>query len=383
MKIAILTRRAGYNMGSSLQAYAMSKIFSKLGHEVEVLNYDEYANYLLWRIKPFVNNVLFATFKALPFLQNLYKNKVTSLDRAFIQQQKFKQFEASFMPLSSKQFKSSKDLSCTNGSYEAYICGSDQIWSPQMFDPAYFLDFVDKAKSKTIAYAPSIAVTEAERISDEAKKLIRNIDHISCREKEGSKVLSEITGTNVVTVLDPTLMLDKEDWLQITPKRPIIDGDYILTYFLHTQFFENNIPNDFIKQLKEKTGLSVINIQMYNMQQVVEADKHLYDCGPVDFLNLIKNATYVVTNSFHCCVFSFIFERKFFVSKRFRKRDVTNNQNPRIYTLLDTINMPESLIVDEEWNMDRINDMQERDLSLFKQKRNESFNFIQSALGYK
>lgn len=378
MKIAIITRRAGYNMGSSLQAYAMFKLFSKLGHDVTILNYDEYSNYLLWRIKPIITKFIFIIFKCIPFLKFFFKKKYTSLLHIFTQKKKFKDFEKEYLPLTSQKFKSSKDLSVTNGQYEAFICGSDQIWSPQMYDPAYFLDFVKVGK--TIAYAPSIGVTETSSISTKAKQLIRKINYVSCREIEGSAVLSDIVKKPVKTVLDPTLMIEREDWEEIIPKQKMIKEKYILTYFLHTQFFENNIPNKFIKKLQKETGYTIINIQMHNMLQVVEADCHLYDCGPLEFLNLIKNAEYIVTNSFHCCVFSFLFERKFFVSKRFRKGDLKNNQNPRIYTLLETINKPEALLTNEDYDVFLEKGQVTKDLSLFFAKKNESFNYIQNSL---
>lgn len=378
MKIAILTRRAGYNMGSSLQAYAMFKLFSKLGHNVVILDYDEYANYLLWRVRPIINRFIFIFFKYIPFLKFFFKIKYISLLQAFTQQKKFIDFEKKYLPLTSQKFKSSKELNITNGLYDAFICGSDQIWSPQMYDPAYFLDFVKDGKK--IAYAPSIGVTDSSLISNSAKQLIRNIDYISCREKEGSEVLSDIVKKEVKTVLDPTLMLEREDWEQIIPIQRMIKEKYILTYFLYTHFFENNIPNEFIKKLQEKTGYTIINIQMHNMLQVVEANKHIYDCGPLDFLNLIKNAEYIVTNSFHCCVFSFIFKRNFFVSKRFRKGDITNNQNPRIYTLLETINYPDALITDNNIDINLAINIQTVDLSLYNIRKSSSWDFIQNAL---
>lgn len=380
MKIAILTRRAGFNMGSSLQAYAMFKLFSKLGNDVVVINYDEYANYLLWRIKPIFHRLVYILFSIFPFLRFFCRKKYTYLVHVFSQQAKFKDFESNFIPLTDRKFRSSKELRHVKGKFDTYVCGSDQIWSPQMYDPAYFLDFVDSS-GKTIAYAPSIGVTESSFISENAKKLIRKLDYISCREREGAVVLSDITKKQVETVLDPTLMIDKEEWEQIIPAQRIIKEKYILTYFLHTQHFENNIPYTFIKELQREKGLPVINIQMYNMQQVVVADKHLYDCGPLDFLNLIKNAEYVITNSFHCCVFSFIFERTFFVSQRFRKDDKEHDQNPRIYTLLETLNSQDALIIDGNNKMkETANVGNSKDLTLLKIRRKKSFDFIQNAL---
>ena len=379
-KIAILTRRAGYNMGSTLQAYAMCKMLSKFGCNVEILKYDEYARFLTWRIKPFLFNFL----NKLPFISQIkFINKRFPLERIFAQQEKFKQFEASYFPLSTEKYRNSDDLKKTIGKYDIYVCGSDQIWSPMMYDPVFFLDFIsDQPALRTIAYAPSLGVTNVCAISDEAKKLIKRINFISCREKEGADVLSEIIGSKVPVVLDPTLMLDKADWESVKSAHNLTNKqEYILTYFLHTRFYKNNIPNRFIDRLRKQTGLQVINIQMYNMEQIVNADEHIYEAGPADFITLISNATYIVTNSFHCCVFSYIFSKRFFVFEKFRKNTNTDNQNPRLYTLLETTNRQEALITDEECDLDlSFYPAKNNNSDLFITKKNNSMSFIKKAL---
>ena len=346
-------------MGTSLQAYAMYKLFFKLGHQVEVLDYDEYAHFIMWRVKPAFEKVLFSVLKLFsPLSKRFCLGQYTALQRANVQRKKFKEFEKAYIPLTKRKYKSSEELSQTNGQYDVYVCGSDQIWSPMMFDPAFYLDFVDKKRARTIAYAPSLGVTDPKFISDNAKSLIRNMNSVSCRETEGAKVLSEITEKEIPTVLDPTLMLDVEDWDEITPPDRIIQEEYILTYFLHTRFFEDNIPHAFISKLKEKTGCLVVNIQMHNMQQVVNADLHLYECGPCEFLSLVKCAKYVVTNSFHCCIFSSV-----------------------IYTLLQTLDSSSSLITNETDDLEmlldsKINNNQE----LYLLRRKESFDYLEKAL---
>lgn len=376
-RIAILTRRAGYNMGSTLQAYAMYKIFSNLGHQVEILNYDEYARFWKWRIKPFIFKILYK----LPFVSRIkfFKEHIP-LKRIFAQQNKFKQFENRYLPLSSEIYRNSNDLKKTIGNYDIYVCGSDQIWSPTMFDPAFFLDFATQKSQKTIAYAPSLGVTNINAISDEAKKLIKRITFISCREKKGAEILSMIVKSKVPVVLDPTLMLDKAEWESIKSTKNLIhEKKYILTYFLHTYLYKNNIPNKFINRLKELTGLAVINIQMHNMKEVINADKHIYDAGPSDFITLVSNATYIVTNSFHCCIFSYIFSKHFFVFEKFSKDPNANNQNPRLYTLLETINRQEALIKDEECNID-LSYYPNNSNSTFNLKKNDSIMYIKQAL---
>ncbi len=348
-KIAIITRRAGYNMGSSLQALAMSKFIQNEGYDATILDYDEYSRCLTWRVKPLINKATYILFKYCSLIcKKTFPNKFRYLDIMFTQISKFKKFEKELMPISKNKYQDSNDFKKTLHKYDTYICGSDQIWNPAFFDPKFLFDFIEpKDNITTIAYAPSIGVTKREDLPEKEQTLIKKIDYISCREKEGSIVLSDIVGKYVPTTLDPTLMLDKTDWDKILTKKKIIDGEYILTYFLHLdKYFEKpTLALDFVNQLKEKTGLKIINIQMFNQDKFIIADEHLYDCNPCDFISLIANARYICTNSFHCCVFAFQYEKRFFVFERFSKEKEKHiNQNPRIYTLLEMFDCQESLI---------------------------------------
>lgn len=385
-KVAILTRRAGYNMGSSLQAYAMAKFIEKEGYDVTILDYDEYARFLLWRIKPAVNRVIYSLLKVCsPLSKIIFKGKYTSLERAETQRKRFEEFENSYLNVSKERYKQPEDFKATLHKYDAYVCGSDQIWSPTMFDPVFMLDFASDAHSgvKTVAYAPSIGVTKAEHISQAQQEMIKKVDFVSCREMEGAAALSDITGSEVPVTLDPTLMLKREDWESMSSGREANNGeDYILTYFLHTKYYVDNTPNKFIAELKQKTGLPIINIQMFNITQLVEADKHIYDANPADFISFISKATYVCTNSFHCGVFSFQLNKKFFVFERFRAIGEKNeNQNPRIHTLLKMIDTQESLIKGESQppNIGKVKDYANGIKSVEKQ-RIASLSYLINAL---
>ncbi len=350
-KIAILTRRAGYNMGSSLQAFAMGRFISKAGYNATILDYDEYAQKITWRIKPLIYKIAYNLMRVIAPLSKLVaRDFYTKLDRRFSQERIFKQFEAKWMPLSSKTYKSMKGLRTTIGQYDAYVCGSDQIWNPAYFDPNFIMNFIRPSDGVlTVAYAPSIGVVDRESLLVSEQEMICRVDHISCREREGANVLAQITGRDIPVVLDPTLMLEREDWEQIESDERKIEGDYILTYFLHNDvYFEpQNLAIDFVEQLRQKTGLKVVNIQMFNQTPIINADINLYTEGPSEFLSLISGAKYVCTNSFHCCVFSFQYNKKFYVFERYSKEIEKHiNQNPRIYTLLDTIGSRESLITE-------------------------------------
>ena len=383
MKIGILTRRAGYNMGSSLQAYAMARLFSNLGHDVEVLDYDEYSRFLIWRVKPAIYRMLYCILHIFPFL-SISSLAFQKFKRMFKQQHKFKLFERTFLPLSHKRYRNFGQIAKTLGSYDIYVCGSDQIWSPYMFDPVFLLDFVPQGigKIRKIAYAPSIGVTNLDAISKEQCRMMSSFDYISCREQEGANLLSKLLHRKVPMVLDPTLMIERSDWEKIQSDINLpYGGHYILTYFLHTRYYKNNIPNNFIYRLKKSTGCPVVNIQMYNMEQVIDADMQMYAMGPSDFIRLLAGASYIVTNSYHCCIFSYIFKKCFFAFERYRLvGNVNEDQNQRIHSLLNILGMSDALIKDEKEEIDLYTLQNSKVSNRLEIEQKRSLDFLDSAL---
>ena len=347
MKVAILTRRAGYNMGTSLQAYAMSKFVAEAGYPNKIIDYDEYSGHMLWQIKPLVNRVLLTLLNMVPCIsRRLFDGKYAALRRAHAQMDSFERIKKKYMPLTKRRYRLLNMLTKDFNEWDACICGSDQIWSPYFFDPAFFLAFITSSTTKKIAYAPSMGITDIAMISEEQKEFMRQIDYLSCREAEAARIVSDITGREVPVVLDPTLMLPVEEWQRLAADSEVVSGEkYILTYFLHTDYFQDNIPYAYVQRLKEITGLPVYNVSIFNLVNHIEADKQFDTIGPLEFLALVNNATWVCTNSFHCCIFSYVFKRKFFVFERYMKKGGEGaNQNSRIHSLLRLFEMEHCLV---------------------------------------
>ncbi len=346
MKLAILTRLAGYNMGTTLQAYAISKFVEQIGYPNIVINYNEYAGHWKWKIKPMINSALLSLMKIFPRFSNVaFPKKFQQLTRSYEQMNNFHQFEKDYIPLTKRKYNSIKTLSKDFKSLDACICGSDQIWSPYFFDPVFFLTFITSPQTKKIAYAPSIGVTDETMISEKQRQLMQNITYISCREREGAQIIKKITQRETPVVLDPTLMIAPQEWEQLASKSNVGKNQkYILTYFLHTDYYTNSLPHSYIKKLKQKTGLPVYNISLFNLVNDIQADKQFNTIGPLEFLSLVKHAEWICTNSFHCCIFSFIFKRHFFVFERFMKNSTNNaNQNSRISNLMKLFNLAEAI----------------------------------------
>lgn len=330
MKIGVLTRRFGHNLGSSLQAFAMSEMLKQLGHEVEIIDYDESAAHIIWKIRPIIEHFQFKY--PLP----LWKGKRHYLSVRLNQEKRFADFEFRYLPLSLNKCCSPKSLWNQAKDYKKIVVGSDQIWSPFLYDPNFYGAFVPKVeKHRLVAYAPSIGTSNPNEITPEQIKYINEIPNISCREEVGAKLISNLIQREVPVVLDPTLMVEKSTWYKIADSHKI-DGlpeRYLLTYFLGT-----DTHKEALELLATKTKSKIVNIAMFNKPNSlsIQCYKTITDLGPAEFLYLVKNATYVATDSFHATIFSWIFNTDFTVFERFKEGD-RQNQNSRIYSLLSIL----------------------------------------------
>lgn len=374
MKVSILTRRAGYNYGSMFQAYAIRTIVAQLGHEVQVLNYDEYQQYKTFKLKLVLLKIAYLVLY--PFKRLLKNNVVWNrIKQTKIQKEKFDLFDKNFIYPTKERFTDSKQLKKATENSDVCLCGSDQIWNPNLFDENYFLIFCDKKKTKLVAYAPSFGVDELEKHREEIAGFLQRFDKISVRENTGTQIIRSLINKDVSLVLDPTLLLKKEEWQQLSVFPLLQKTPYILCYFLGSMY----IPYQFIRKLQDITGLEVKNICTFRTRNNIEGI--LYDTlDPCEFIGMIENASYVLTDSFHACIFSIIFNKEFFVFERFGSSDKAN-QNSRIYSLLQTFGIEDRLMLYNK----SIPVLSERIdyselLLILNKKRKDSFDFLQEAI---
>lgn len=345
--IAILTRRYGENFGSSFQAFALQYTIGRLGFKSKVLDYDELYHSFRWRVKPFLYDILYF-FCKIRILKFFSRKLYIMLVNRFKQKYKFDLFDNATLHKTSKKLKTKKQLAKIVSEFDSCVCGSDQIWSPFLFDENYYLTFVDKKITKKIAYAASLGIYDQTLISDRMKTLISDFDFISVRESNAVELLAKSGIKNKVEfVSDPTLLVDKSVWQSLQSDYHIGE-DYILCYFLG-----KNIPNKFIQALKLKTNLKVVNIQMYYNTNTLNADIELFDVGPSDFLSLLSTASYVCTDSYHGMLMSYNYQKSFFVFNRFSNKDF-NNQNSRVDSVLKLMNLESRRVSDDS----DVNDME-------------------------
>lgn len=328
-KVGVMTWYKYQNYGSALQACAMSYVIKKMGYTAEFINYEPQKAY----VDKLTNKVLIKKIKIT--IEDIVQPKFQS----DLLKQKFKRFMESRI-VETKPKNTLPELSELNDLFDAFICGSDQIWSPNNFDDKYFLSFI-KDSDKIIAYAPSIGLPQIanEVIKDRIGKEVKRIKYISLREKQGTQLVKSLYAVDAKTVLDPSLLLTSKEWddyIEIDKCVENLEGDYILCYFLGNEkrYFKQ------VKKIAKILNLKPFIIPVFKKGKI---KKISYEVGPEEFISLIKNAKYVCTDSYHGMLFSINYNIPFSVFKRFKNMDAVN-QNSRINSILEILGLQKRIM---------------------------------------
>lgn len=322
-KIGIFTLNGNPNFGNKLQNYAMQKILKDFNFDSETIINTTH----LPREK--------RTNKEL-FLQGNLDYKIKMIKNKF-NYERYKNLnekrKASFNQFTKKYIKEMKfsiglgDIPDNfHEEYEFFIAGSDQVWNPHI--PAVselsFLTFAPKEKRLT--YAPSFGVSNIPlNYQKEYKKWLMGIENLSVREQQGADIIYNLTGKQAKVHVDPTMLLTKEEWLNISKiakEKP--SEKYILTYFLGDIDKEIKIK---LKGIAKKNQLKIVNLAS-------EKDKKYYMTDPSEFLDYINDAQLFITDSFHGCVFAVLLETPFVVCDR-KGHSKEENMSSRIDTLVN------------------------------------------------
>lgn len=319
-KVGIMTWFHHSNYGTILQATALSHSIKKLGYNVELVNYIPDGK--------MVKNVEVNYLYIKSIVGKKIKNRLNDFYNPIGKEKKCKDFTNEHLSLS-ERCQTSSMLFDLNDKYDAFVCGSDQIWTPLHFDAKYFLDFAKT--NKIISYAPSIGVNSItnQDVQNQMAELINRFSHLSVREKKGQKIIKDLTGKSAKVVLDPTLLLDRGQWDLIVKNDKIVDGDYIFCYFLG----DNKENWKKVAELVKHEKCQVIILPIYK-KDLKRGYICMEDIGPQEFMSLIKHAKHICTDSFHGAIFSIIYEKQLSVFERFKISD-SNSQNSRIYNLLE------------------------------------------------
>lgn len=386
-KMAIVSCYFKHNYGSMLQAYATQMALDKLGYENETIDISGFnkeikkAKILYFAKASLTSDILLSKIGMAKNVLNkkFLKNDYSKLSK--IRDKKFDSFSREYFKMS-PQYSSKAELGneCTKR-YSGVLVGSDQLWLPGNIAADYYtLNFVPESVN-SIAYATSFG--QANLPSDSEKKakiFLKKIRHIAVREKTGQEIVKNLTGRSVPVVCDPTLLFSGAEWMTIQKKEPRIKEKYILCYFLG-----NNPPHrEFARKLKEKTGYKII--ALVHLDEFIKADENYadetpYDVDPADFLNLVRNAEYVCTDSFHCSVFSILYERKFFTFRRY-SRNTRQSTNNRLDTLFEITGIKNRLMSGSEDVSECLKIYTDYDLvqKRLEKVRQESYRYLELAL---
>lgn len=326
MKTGLVTFYHIHHYGAFLQACATIRAVEALGHTCEIIDYYVNQDNALFRSPKSVGAAASDAHTALH-----YSALKARYDR-------FEQFSAQYLPLSTQHYTSIEELRKAPLSYDVYLSGSDQIWNPKIypngrFDPVFFAAFT---KGRKIAYAPSFGISQIPSgMEKELRDYLQEYSAIGVRERAGQRIVREITGREVPVVLDPTLLLRQEDWASMAapPQR----GGYILCYCISNP----GALTHYVERLSAETGLPIV--QLCGIRRKVHPKARcVLDAGPAEFLGLFQNAAYVCTNSFHGTVFSVQFQKPFFTTVA--PMEMAHPEDSRTFNLLTTLGLTRRVI---------------------------------------
>ncbi len=308
------------NVGCALQSYALQKTLENMGYDSRLILMQGEKRKMPWKIRA----------------KNLWRNRnVLQLRRRDENFQRF--FEAYHK--TTELYKDFEDLKNNPPTDGMYLSGSDQVFRPDAMNPMFFLQFGPK-EIKRVSYAASMGVSDIPPEKQELfQKYISVFDSISLREFDGKDTVERLYGKPVSVHVDPTLLLDKEDWAPLQSDRITkkLKKPYILVYSLYRP---DNI-NEILAKVKAETGCDIVVMRVGNGKPI-RCDRLVLDAGPGEFLDLIANARLVLSSSFHGAVFSIIYRKPFYalvnpglpsrhsaLLKRFALQDrIYNPENP-------------------------------------------------------
>lgn len=351
-KIALVTCYFQPNYGSQLQAYATQLLFDELGLENKTICIDG--------LKKEINKAKYRYFLSKVFEKNTVADKMATVRKLVAKKTKgkefaenlqlraemFKRFEQDMFRIS-ECYKSKSELRENAHSYKAFVVGSDQLWLPSNIEADYYtLNFVPDDVCK-MAFATSFGVSKLPpKQAQKASLFLKRMDYVSVREKSGQQLVKDLAQRDVPVVCDPTLMFTQEKWNRILSPERFVKEPYLFCYFLGN----NPEQREWVKKVKKETGFKIVQLQ--HCDEYIKSDEDFpdeapYNVGPKEFLQLIRDAEYVFTDSFHCSVFSMLFRKRFFTFRRYSNDSVVST-NGRIYSLLSLVQLEDRLLLANE-----------------------------------
>lgn len=318
MTIGILTFHWATNYGAVLQAYALQLFLSRLGHDVRIIDYMP---------RRFIKS----------FAGCFASKRPRAIKRAlaeYVKEKQFITFRKKHLKLTSRYF-SLQEMRMNPPKYDVYICGSDQIWNMWFvmngegrITTSYFLDFGSKMTTR-IAYAVSFGCTEySNQVQRIVAPLLKNFIAISMREETGCDIVRSMGFDNVALMPDPALLLSSKEYDKLITCTASRKSPFIFFYLIHNR---QNTATQMESYFRDTLREHIVSTKQYRYSFI----------GVPEWLFLIKNSKFIVTNSFHGVVFSIIYKKDFIAIP---VEGPSVGMNDRIFTLLKQVNLQDRVL---------------------------------------
>lgn len=325
MKIGIITFVKCDNYGAELQAYALQKKLNLLGYDAEVINlekekgviessFSSYKNAIFNRYKQY--GLIKGSLKIIELIKDKYnarKALVANSDKVKERHEIFEDFFNDYIKHSPQFYTLEEMRNVQSLPYNILIAGSDQIWNYMQtkYLDVFFLMMANRWKTKKISYAASFSVNSIPQSKKATyKRYLENMDAISVREITGIDIVKSCSDCSAITVLDPTLLLNRNEWIEYIGKKDYLPKNkkYVVIYTLSGSHYIYTLA----KKIGKKLGAEVINIKL-NFSKIKGDDDitHIWNAGPCEFISIFSQAVYVITDSFHGTAFSINFNIPF------------------------------------------------------------------------
>ena len=373
-RIGIITMHKVWNVGSALQAYATQKSIENLGHSSELIDY-KYPNIEHRAAQGNIKEAKDLNIKGL--LRMIAQKIKRTITRPKVNL--YQKFYNDFFKCSDKTYDTRCSLSETPPLYDIYMTGSDQVWNPKYigYDTNYFLDFAPEEKKK-ISYASSFSSKNIpSHLYNIYSEKLSKYDNISVRESSAQAIVKKMTGKNASVVCDPTLLLNNDDWMQIANTSTVKPQEsYILVYVLGYAY--NPYPEiyNYIERVIAELRLPVIYLntipgRLKGKYKQINID----NWGPVEFLHLVKNAKFIVTDSFHGTAFALNFGTPFISCVKSK-----DSSDSRMLDLLKAVKAEDRAVTynaNDEINFSSLSDITTNAIEEYRKK---SLTYLKMAL---
>lgn len=380
-RIGLCIAYTGTNYGQLLQAFATQQIIRMKGFRPEIIRYNSGKNK---GIKFSYGAAVVATKQIIRKIESKVSKPVAVIEDETHKANRSRRKAAADSYRENRlnnvvHCNGITELSDKSKEYFAVLVGSDQVWLPDVAVSNFFTLRFAAPGVRRISYATSLGVSSYPNYAKKAAgDFWKQIDFLSVREQQGKEIIQSIVDVPVEVVADPTYLLTREEWLELIPQEKVVEDGYVLCYFLG----DSEPIKEYARKFADSKGLRLVSIlsDECNSDDSRFADEMLIGKSPEEFVNLIRNAEYILTDSFHGLAFSVINQKQFLIFYR-RRTDVKESRNSRIDNIVRSWDIEDRLIRDPEKQVLPNNDIDYRAVSeKVEALRAKSLAFLDKAL---